>query len=46
MEQVTTLSPIALGFLGSLAAGLMTAVGAAPVLLGRTPSPDPLAQMA
>jgi ZIP family zinc transporter len=31
MEQ----SPILLGFLGSLAAGLMTAVGAAPVLFGK-----------
>ncbi|MFP3920895.1 MAG: ZIP family metal transporter [Dichotomicrobium sp.] len=30
-------SPIMLGFLGSLAAGLMTAVGAIPVLLGRIP---------
>ena len=29
---------IALGFLGSLAAGLMTAVGALPVLVGRTVS--------
>ncbi len=28
-------TPILLGFLGSLAAGLMTAVGAAPVLFGR-----------
>ncbi len=35
MEQ---LSPIALGFLGSLIAGSMTAVGALPVLLGRQPS--------
>ena len=33
-----SLSPIMLGFLGSLAAGLMTAVGAMPVLLGRVPS--------
>ena len=33
-----SLSPIALGFLGSLIAGLMTAVGAIPVLLGKTPS--------
>ena len=32
------LSPIALGFLGSLVAGLMTALGAVPVLFGRTPS--------
>ncbi len=32
------LSPIMLGFLGSLIAGLMTAVGAIPVLFGRTPS--------
>ena len=29
---------IALGFLGSLAAGLMTAVGALPVLVGKTVS--------
>ena len=33
-----SLSPIALGFMGSLIAGLMTAVGAIPVLLGKTPS--------
>ena len=33
-----TLSPIALGFLGSLAAGSLTAVGAIPVLFGRVPS--------
>ncbi len=33
-----SLSPIALGFVGSLLAGLMTAVGAIPVLLGKTPS--------
>ncbi len=32
------MSPIMLGFLGSLAAGLMTAVGAIPVLFGKTPS--------
>lgn len=32
------LSPIELGFLGSLAAGLMTSVGALPVLFGRRPS--------
>ena len=32
------LSPIMLGFLGSLAAGSLTAVGAAPVLFGRIPS--------
>ena len=38
MELLTTLSPIALGFYGSLAAGLMTAVGAVPVLFGNTPS--------
>ncbi|MBD3679453.1 MAG: ZIP family metal transporter [Rhodobacteraceae bacterium] len=31
------LSPIEIGFLGSLAAGLMTAVGAVPILLGRAP---------
>ncbi len=35
MEQF---SPIALGFLGSLAAGLMTALGAVPVLFGKMPS--------
>lgn len=33
-----TLSPIALGFLGSLLAGLMTAVGALPAFFGRIPS--------
>jgi len=32
------LSPIALGFLGSLAAGSLTAVGSVPVLFGRIPS--------
>lgn len=32
------ISPIMLGFLGSLAAGLMTAVGAVPVLFGRRPN--------
>ncbi|APE45828.1 MULTISPECIES: ZIP family metal transporter [Rhodobacterales] len=32
------LSPIMLGFLGSLAAGSLTAVGAVPVLFGRIPS--------
>jgi len=32
------LSPITLGFLGSLAAGSLTAVGAIPVLFGRIPS--------
>ncbi len=31
-------SPLLLGFLGSLIAGLMTAVGAIPVLFGKTPS--------
>ncbi|RKT30949.1 ZIP family zinc transporter [Roseovarius halotolerans] len=35
MEEIS--SPLMLGFLGSLAAGLMTAVGAAPVLAGRMP---------
>jgi len=30
-------SPILLGFLGSLAAGMLTSVGALPVLFGRTP---------
>lgn len=33
-----SMSPLTLGFLGSLVAGLMTAIGALPVLLGRTPS--------
>jgi ZIP family zinc transporter len=33
-----TLSPITLGVLGSLAAGSLTAVGAAPVLFGRIPT--------
>jgi len=32
------MSPLTLGFLGSLAAGAMTAVGAVPVLFGSTPS--------
>lgn len=32
------LSPIALGFLGSLVAGLMTALGAVPALFGQAPS--------
>ena len=32
------LSPVTLGFLGSLAAGLMTSVGAVPVLFGKVPS--------
>ena len=35
---MTDLSPIALGFLGSLAAGSLTAFGAIPVLFGRIPS--------
>ncbi|MBB3995438.1 ZIP family zinc transporter [Sulfitobacter undariae] len=38
MESLSTLSPVMLGFLGSLAAGLMTAAGAVPVLFGSTPS--------
>ncbi|MEY8837642.1 ZIP family metal transporter, partial [Cribrihabitans sp. XS_ASV171] len=33
-----SLSPLMLGFLGSFAAGAMTAVGAVPVLFGRIPS--------
>ncbi|ETX26900.1 ZIP family metal transporter [Roseivivax isoporae] len=33
-----TLSPVMLGFLGSLAAGALTAFGAVPVLFGRVPS--------
>ena len=36
--DLTTLSPIALGFLGSLAAGSLTGIGAIPVLFGRLPS--------
>jgi ZIP family zinc transporter len=32
------MSPIALGFLGSLAAGSLTAIGAIPVLFGRIPA--------
>ena len=35
---MTDLSPIMLGTLGSLAAGLLTAVGAVPVLFGRVPA--------
>jgi ZIP family zinc transporter len=35
---MTGLSPVALGFWGSLAAGLMTSAGALPVLIGRYPS--------
>lgn len=35
---MTELSPIALGFLGSVAAGSLTAVGAVPVLFGKVPS--------
>lgn len=37
-NSLEDLSPVALGFLGSLVAGLMTAVGAVPVLFGKTPS--------
>ena len=33
-----TLSPVAMGFFGSLAAGLMTGAGALPVLFGHMPS--------
>ena len=33
-----TMSPVMLGFTGALAAGLMTSVGAVPVLFGRAPS--------
>jgi len=36
--MLADLSPVALGFLGSLAAGLMTGIGALPVLVGRIPS--------
>ena len=35
---MTDLSPVMLGFLGSLAAGSLTAIGAVPVLFGRLPS--------
>ncbi|MFN3847358.1 MAG: ZIP family metal transporter [Paracoccaceae bacterium] len=35
---MTDLSPITLGFLGSLVAGSMTAVGALPVMFGRVPA--------
>jgi len=35
---VEHLSPIALGVIGSLVAGMMTSVGAIPVLLGKSPS--------
>jgi len=35
---MTELSPVMLGFLGSLAAGSLTAIGAVPVLFGRIPS--------
>ena len=35
---MSDLSPIALGFLGSLIAGSLTAVGALPVLFGRIPA--------
>lgn len=38
MNAVAALSPVTLGFLGSLLAGLTTSVGAAPVLFGKTPS--------
>lgn len=38
MEIIANLSPVMLGFLGSLFAGLMTSVGAIPVLLGKTPT--------
>lgn len=37
--MLTDLSPVVLGFLGSLIAGLLTAVGAIPVFVGRTPGP-------
>ena len=33
-----SLTPITLGFLGSLIAGLMTALGAVPILFGKVPS--------
>lgn len=37
-QTMIELSPIALGFLGSLVAGSLTAVGAIPVLFGRIPA--------
>ncbi|KKL87065.1 hypothetical protein LCGC14_1938440 [marine sediment metagenome] len=36
-DGLDDMSPLMLGFLGSLAAGLMTSVGALPVLFGRQP---------
>lgn len=38
LEMFYGLSPVAMGFLGSLIAGLMTGVGAIPVLFGKRPS--------
>ena len=38
MQEFSTMSPVMLGLLGSLIAGLMSGAGAAPVLFGRTPS--------
>jgi zinc transporter, ZIP family len=38
LETLQSLSPVILGFLGSLFAGVMTGVGALPVLFGRAPS--------
>ncbi|WP_205742750.1 ZIP family metal transporter [Onishia niordana] len=40
MPDISSLSPLMLGTLGSLVAGLMTAVGALPVLFGKIPSPS------
>ena len=38
MNAIAQLSPVMLGFIGSLLAGLMTSVGALPVLFGKTPT--------
>ena len=38
MDDIAQLSPVMLGFIGSLLAGLMTSVGAIPVLFGKTPT--------
>ncbi len=39
MVAIDGMSPLLMGFLGSLAAGSLTAVGAIPVLFGRVPGP-------
>ena len=38
MDDIAQLSPVMLGFIASLLAGLMTSVGAIPVLFGKTPT--------